>query len=329
MLEAAGVGVKCLDMPRGRVTFKGLIALWCILRESRPDVVQTWMYHADLIGGVISRLAGVRRILWGIRNSNLDPETSASSTVLVARVCAFLSRFVPSKIVSCSQQAAIVHQALGYARKKFVIIPNGYPLDHFKPDSIIRKRLRAEWGLESSTKLIGMVARFDPQKDHANLLMALRSLKARDVSFRCVLVGSGMTADNPILQDWITAQDLAEDILLLGRRDDISAVMNALDLHVLSSSYGEAFPNVLAEAMACGTPCITTDIGDAAMIVGETGWVVRHGDPDVLAQSLEVALAEMGDAQRWQRRAEAARARITECFTLEHMVASYQKAWSG
>lgn len=327
MLEASGVTVEYLNMPRGRVTLKALRELWRFLHQYRPDVVQTWMYHADLIGGVMSRLAGVRSIFWGVRNSNLDPNTSSSTTRMVARVCALLSRVVPLRIISCSQQAVFVHQALGYARKKFIIIPNGYPLGRYKPDSAVRMRLRTEWGIDSSTRLIGMVARFDPQKDHANLLTALKYLKDQDIRFRCVLVGTGMTADNQKLQEWITVRGLNEFVKLLGRRDDIPSIMNALDLHVLCSRYGEAFPNVLAEAMACGTPCVTTDVGDAAMIVGDTGWVVKHGDPDSLLLGIEQALAEMENTRQWSLRAEAARARIVDMFSIEQMVDSYHKAW--
>lgn len=327
LLEDAGVVVEHLGMPRGRVTFKGLVALWRFIRKLRPDVVQTWMYHADLIGGVIARLTGVRRILWGIRNSNLDARASSRTTILVARLCAFLSRYIPSVIVSCSQKAAAVHQSLGYMREKFVIIHNGYSLEHLKPNDILRVRLRTEWGVEPSAALLGMVARFDPQKDHANLFAALERLKADGARFRCALIGMGMTKDNVALQELTATHGLAADILLLGQRDDIPAVMNALDLHILSSSYGEAFPNVLAEAMACGTPCVTTDVGDAALIVGKTGWIVNHCDSDELARAIAFALFEMHDVQQWRRRSEESRARINERFTLERMVANYQQVW--
>jgi glycosyltransferase involved in cell wall biosynthesis len=327
MLEDAGVNVQYLDMPRGKLTFKGLIRLWGYLRKIRPDVVQTWMYHSDLIGGVIARLAGMRRIFWGIRNSNLGTQVLPRSTILVARICALLSPFVPTAIVSCSQQAALAHQTFGYASKKFVIIPNGYPINQFKPDNTTRNRLRAEWDIDPETVLLGMVARFDPQKDHDNLLKALRIVKTRGIVFRCALIGSGMTADNRVLMDVISAQHLMTDILLLGRQDDIPAVMNALDLHVLSSC-GEAFPNVLAEAMACGVPCVTTNVGDSKFIVGETGWVVKAKDPEVLADAIEAALIEMKDKQQWHMLAELARKRIIDHFSLETMVSAYRDLWS-
>ena len=286
LLQAAGVAVHGLGMPRGRVTPGGLLCLWRLLRAQRPDVVQTWMYHADLIGGVVARLAGVPAVCWGLRNTALEPGASTRSTIWVARLCAWLSRPVPRAIVSCSREAVRVHRALGYAAEKFVVISNGYDLTRFTPDVDARQRLRTAWGIDDGMPLIGMVARLDPQKDHATLIAALARLAQAGTAFRCVLVGGGVDAGNAALREAIGTAGLHAFVRLLGRRDDIPAVMNALDLHVLSSR-GEAFPNVLAEAMACGTPGVTTDVGDAALIVGDTGWVVPPRDTDALARALE------------------------------------------
>lgn len=327
MLAAAGVPVHCLNMPQGKPTWQGVRQFWGLLRSLRPNLVQTWMYHADLMGGVLARLSGVRKVYWGIRHSNLSPGTVKRSTIWVASLCASLSRWVPTRIVSCSQQAVATHAAIGYDASRFTVIPNGYDLSRYAPDLAARERLRQEWGIAPHTFLLGLVARFDAQKDHANLLAALGRLKHAGHAFHCMLVGTGMDANHSQLSEWLQREGVADRVTLLGRRNDIPDVMNALDVHVLSS-LGEAFPNVLAEAMACGTPCVTTDVGDAALIVGETGWVVPPQNPVALAHGLAQAKTEWETApSQWQTRQQAARARIVQHFGIEQMAAAYAAAW--
>lgn len=329
LLEASGIAIHCLGMPRGRMTLTGLWRLWRLLRNEQPDVVQTWMYHADLIGGIVARLARVPIVIWGIRNSNLEPGKSTRSTILVARVCAWLSHWIPHAIVSCSAHAVSVHQALGYAKGKFMIIPNGYDISELAPDSEARAQLRRELRVNEQTILLGMAARSDPQKDHANLVNTLRLIKHKGVSFQCVLVGFEMDADNHELCRLIESQGVKDNVLLLGERPDIPNVMNALDIHVLSSSFGEAFPNVLAEAMACGTPCVSTDVGDAAFIVGDTGWIVPPSNSELLANALSEAVAEMQDAEQWAVRSSMCRDRVVLNFSIERMVDDYHNVWKS
>lgn len=325
LLTQAGISVHCLGMPASKVTMVGLWRLWRLMRQQQPDVVQTWLYHADLIGGVVARLANVRRVVWGIRHSNLTPGTVKRSTILTAKLCAVLSRFVPSHIVCCSQQAAAVHVQIGYEEEKFRIIPNGYHLTQFCPNYEAGEQLIASLGLLRDKPLIGMVARFDAQKDHANLFAALALLVKKGIEFHALLVGTGIDESNEILGSWLKLHQLENKVSLLGRRNDIHAVMNAIDVHVLSS-LGEAFPNVLAEAMACGTPCVTTDVGDAALIVGDTGWVVPPSDAEALARGIEAALNAKKQPD-WQDRKLAARQHIEQHFSIERMVAAYNEVW--
>lgn len=327
LLRAAGVEVYCLNLPRGQIRPGALWRLWRLLRQLKPDVVQTWMYHGDLVGGVMARLAGIRPVVWGIRHSTLVPGKSSPNTLRVARLSARLSRRVPQCIVACAERAVEVHTELGYEGSRMVVIPNGYDLANFAPNDAARRSLRQEWCIPEGHALLGMVGRFDPQKDHANLLTALGQLQEAGSSFHCVLIGTEVTPDNTQLRELITRHGLEGRVHLLGRRDDIPAVMNALDLHVLPSSFGEAFPNVLAEAMACGTPCVTTEVGDAARIVGKTGWVVPPSNPGRLAEALQEALAEWQDPNRWQPRQAAARQRIVDHFSIETMVKAYHQVW--
>lgn len=325
-LRKAGVAVFVADMPRGKLTLRGLWRLWRCIRRTRPDVLQTWMYHGDLLGGVVGRLAGVRNIVWGIRNTELTPGKSSRATILIARLCASLSRLIPARIAVCAETAAEVHAGLGYISDKMVIIPNGYDLTRFQPDLAARRAIRKELALGDNDFLIGMVARFDPFKDHGTLIAAIRLITERGIDVQCVLVGDGIGPANTELVNAIDEAGLAGRVHLLGRRPDIPDVMNALDVHALSST-SEAFPNVVAEAMACATPCITTDVGDAALIVGTTGWVVPRGDPEAMADALCKAVQEHDVPAQWQDRQKLARERIENEFSMDSMVYRFKALW--
>lgn len=327
LLAEQGVAVTCLDMPRGRVTWQGVWRLGRTIRQVRPDAVQTWMYHADLLGGAIARLAGQGNVIWGVHHTTFDAATSPRSTIMVARLCARLSRLVPRRIVCCAEKTREVHAGLGYDPARMRVIPNGYDLSVFQPDPAAGAAVRAELNIRSTQAMIGFVARFHPQKDHGNLLQALALLKERGVAPTCLLIGAGMELDNAALATMIAERGLTDQVHLLGRRSDIPAVMSALDLHVMASAFGEAFPNVLAEAMACGTPCVSTDVGDAGEIVGETGWVVPPRDPAALADAIAVALS-LRAASDWADRQAAARAHIQSNYTVGWMVERYRAAWS-
>ena len=219
-----------------------------------------------------------------------------------------------------------VHEALGYDRSKMSFIPNGYDLVDFRPGLDPQSELKTALVFDKTIPLIGTVGRFDPLKDHSNLLDALVILHERGLAVRCVLVGTGLDSSNAQILEWIARRGLADYVQLLGRRNDIPSIMNAMDLHVLPSS-AEAFPNVVAEAMACGTPCVVTDVGDAAYIVGDTGWVVPPRDAVALAETIAVALQDLMIAEHCSGRRSRARSRIEMHFSIERMVSSYIAVW--
>ncbi|MBC9903136.1 glycosyltransferase family 4 protein [Achromobacter xylosoxidans] len=326
-LRAAGVAVHALGMKRGRVSLGGFMALRSLIAATRPDAVQTWMYHADLIGGLAARLAGVRAIAWGIRNSGEHLERSSRSARLVLRACALLSGRIPKAIVCAAQKSAQRHADKGYDRERMVVIANGYDLSRYAPNDEARQRVRAQWGLPQDVPAIGCVARWDPLKDHANLLRAIAALvrDGRDAGLRCVLIGRGMDTANTELAALIDRLGLRDRLVLAGPSDDVPAAMNGLDLHVLSSC-AEGFPNVVAEAMACGVYCVVTDVGDAAFIVGDAGVVVPPEQSEALARGIETALCEVASRGR-TRAGEAGRARVLENFDLARMVQSYIAVW--
>lgn len=324
-LVESNVTVKTLGMTPGRFSLRAFWRLFLLLRKENPNVVQTWMYHADLIGGVAARLAGFKNLVWGVHHSTLEVGSSKRIIIWIARLAGQLS-WLPAKIIVCSQRAMVVHESLGYPAARMRFVPNGYDLTAFCRQPEAGQALKATLGLSADVPLIGTVGRYNPQKDHANLLRALAILKQRNTAFTCILVGTDMTPDNHELVALIKQLDLADCVYLLGVRQDIPVVMSALDLHVLSSS-SEAFPNVVAEAMACETPNVVTDVGDAAYIVGETGWVVPPKDAQALAAAIESALAEQSQPS-WPERGAAARRRVANNFSIDQMVNAYHQVWN-
>lgn len=324
-LRDLGVHVDTLNLSGLNGLVRGLPRMFRIIRRVRPDVVQTHMYHANFFGGMAARLGGCRGVVWGIHHSSLSGDKMG--TRLIARMCGPLSRWVPSAIVCCSENGADIHVSMGYRRDSVRIIPNGYDLSVFCSDDAVRDRVRANWCRGNNDLLFGMVGRWNAQKDHANLLQALSLLKRGNLDFRCLLVGPGMKSTNRELMKVIKANGLEDRVIPLGPRDDVPALMNALDIHILSSAYGEAFPNVVAEAMACGTPSVTTDVGDAAFIVGNDEWVAPPRNPKLLADAVVRAL---GDIEKFGRPlvGRRCRSRIKEHFALERMVESYRGLWS-
>lgn len=328
-LREHGVALHTLRFPRGGLHWRGLLQLFQILRHVKPEVVQTWMCHSDLLGGVTARLAGVPKVFWGIRNTLIAQASAPASTSGVVRICAHLSRVIPTKIVSCSESASREHSQIGYDAKRMVVIPNGIDLQRFRPDYAACARVRLEFGIGEREFLLGMVARHDLQKDHANLLESLQIFDSMDPGpWKCVLVGRGLENENAGLASAIKDKGLEAHIIPAGARDDVPAVMNALDCHVLSSAYGEGFPNAIAEAMACGTPCVATRVGDSELIVGETGWVVAPRDAHALAGALAAAASEFRTTA-WADRKLSAQQRVDNHFHLEKMVRSFQGLWAG
>jgi glycosyltransferase involved in cell wall biosynthesis len=283
------------------------------------------MYHADLVGGIAARLGSAPPVIWNIRHTLVRRSDLKHSTLLVARVNAALSRLIPARIVCCAESALETHLRLGYARDKMLVIPNGFDLELFRPNPTARAEVRFALGVDETSPLIGMCGRFDLQKDHNNFFRAAGILHATRPDANFVLWGRGVDSANSLLAKWISAEDLQASVHLLGFRTDSQHINAALDIGTLSAAYGEAFPNVIGEAMSCGIPCVVTDVGDSAKIVGNTGRVVPPRQPEALAAAWQELLQL--DPEERAGLGGRARQRVMDLFSLDRMADAYAELY--
>lgn len=323
-LSERGVKVYALGMHLFNIP-KAFLSLCRLIRRIQPDVVQTWMYHADLLGGMAARLCGVKRVFWNIRNTEI-PQRTLSSTGILVRVCALLSYFIPMKIVCCAYAAQNRHAQLGYRRHRMTVIPNGYDIDASTPHSE-KEKVRSTLGIPATAFVVGMVGRFDTLKGYDIFIHAASALsKTTKSQFVFLCAGRNVDKTNSELMEQINHTGLQNSFVLLGERSDVSSILQALDVFCLSSR-AEGFPNVVAEAMLCKVPCVVTDVGDAARIVGDTGIVVSPNDSRALAEGLQ-ALTVMDQKER-QTLGLAARSRIVEQYNIAKVATRYEALYSG
>ena len=320
-IEALGIAVHTARMKPGWPTPLGLWRLIKLIRGLTPDLILGWMYHSCLAGEVAKILSGQRiPVIWSIHYSLSSLLTEKKLTVAVIKLCGLLSR-LPSKVVFVSEAGQTQHEPLGYPMEKSCVIPNGIDVKEFIPSAAARLSVRAELTIPEEAFLIGLIGRFHPMKDHANFLAAASLLSKTHPDTHFLLIGRGVDEHNEELRDSIRQLGLADRTHLLGERRDTSRLAAALDVFSLSS-YGESCPNVIGEAMACGVPCVVTDVGDTVWIVGETGRVI----PPRNSMALALAWQEMIDMNPQDRKALGllGRARVIEHFPIDAVMKRYE-----
>lgn len=323
-IRELGIPVFTLNMKPGQPSVSALLKLTNRMRNERFDIIQTWLYHADLLGLLAAKGAGINNVAWNIRNSYIDMSKYHRMSGIVLKVCAWLSEW-PQAVVCNSRAGKDFHASINYHPKRWVLIPNGIDLSEYKPDSLARLSVRQELGIAPDALLIGLAARYDPMKDHANFLKAAALLARSGLDAHFIMAGQDVKPDNQDLSGIVDQEGLSGRVHMLGRRSDMPRLYAALDVFSLTSLFGEGFPNVIAEAMACGVPCAVTDVGDSALIVGETGRVVPSRDPKALASAwagiLGLSLEER------EALGKSARGRIASLFSIEKMVAAYAQLY--
>lgn len=324
-LEEMGIPVDCLGMTGPLDMISILHKLFKIIRGVQPDVVQTWMYHADLLGGLAGRFADVP-VVWGVRSVDLK-RGSTRTTRVIQRACALLSRRLPSRIVCVAEAARLAHVAVGYDASRMVVVPNGYDLARFHERADEALELRTRLGIATDDVVVGCVGRFDPAKDYQGLTRACAELGAAFPKLRVLVVGPGVTPENAVLRDWIAEAGMSGRFVLAGEQGDVPLYLACMDVFCLPSRT-EAFPNVVVEAMLMGRLCVVTDVGDAAAMIGDTGMVVPPEDPERLAAGLSKALRLPADTRikMGERASERARAQYSMETMLDRIGGVYCNA---
>jgi glycosyltransferase involved in cell wall biosynthesis len=321
-LRACGVDVHEMNM---RYKFTAPLVVWRLsrlIRRLNPDIVQTWMYHADLLGGLAARLAS-SRVIWGVHTINLTGSGSRSTSGIRV-VCAALSRWLPTVIVCVAEASRRVHVSLGYCASRMTVIPNGFDLVRLTASDFERTAIRTACSANTRDLIVGSLGRFNHDKDQRNFVQAAALVGSQFSNVRFLIAGRNCDSNNSELVGWIVATGLAERFFLLGERSDVPACLAAMDVYCLSSR-SEAFPLVVGEAMALSVPCVITNVGDAALLLGEGGIVVPKEDPFALADGI-TQLLKMSPAERmiFGKRGHA---RIKSEFSIEKIRERYEEIY--
>ena len=325
-IEALGIPVYHLNMNAPLKWCDGILTFRRLLQQKSPDLIQGWMYHGNVASFLLKALfAKKTKVLWNIRHSLHILREQPVVLRFLIRLGAFLSKSCHGIIYNAGISAK-QHAAMGYSPQKEIVIPNGFDLERFRPDPRARKKVRGDLNVPEKTILIGLIARFDPLKDHVNFLKAAALLVREKEDVYFLMVGRGVDQKESGLLKWIERLGLKGRVMCLGERHDVAPYYAALDIMALTSR-AEAFPNAVGEAMSSGVPCVVTDVGDCRYLVGNTGIVVPPRNPEALKAGLE-KLIEMGHVKRGLL-GEAARNRIREKFSISSIVKQYETLYQG
>ena len=323
--EVEATGVRVINLSEGGKSIFG--SLWrarALIKAQCPSLVMSWLHHADLFAVMLKGFFPKLPLIWNIRCSKLEPAYLPRRNLLMVSVLARLSG-VPTAIVANSKAGMQAHIAAGYRTEGWRVLPNGFDIERFCPNEAQGLKLRSEAGISRDAFVVGIVSRYHPMKGFDLFVRAAARIAAASPRAHFVMVGSGVDWNNRELSNWIGETGLRERFTLLGARRDIPQVMNMLDI-LVSSSTSEGFPNVIGEAMACGTPCVATDVGDSAYLVGETGKIVAFGSEKALADAA-LELDAMPQAE-YKHMREAARRRILEQFSINEISTRYQELFN-
>jgi glycosyltransferase involved in cell wall biosynthesis len=316
-LELTGVPVESLEKRTRWGVLSFFFRLLRLVRRIHPTTVHGYLATANILTILLKPFCPSTKIVWGLRASNMELERYGYVDQVQSWVECKLSHFADLIVVN-SHAGFDVAARKGFPQHKMVVIPNGIDIDRFHPDLVSRNERRQAWGVADGEHLIGLVGRFDPMKGHDTFIKEAALLSRRRDNIRYICVGDGPEAFKQKLMDQSKELGLGQQMMWAPASNDIGAVYNALDLVTSCSSFGEGFSNVIGEAMACGRPCVVTDVGDARRIVGDISHVVASGDPADLALAWQEALDAGVDEQAKQ--GQRARERITQYFSLEQLI---------
>ena len=319
-----GIDVYCLNLQNPFNLFFGLIKAFNFARKFEPDVIQGWMYHGNIFSLLFGSITRVKpKVYWGIRQTLYDIRKEKVLTQLIIRLGAQLS-FLADGIIYNSKKSQNQHESRGFSKKNSIYIPNGFDLTKWKPDAEERKVLRNELEIPDKSFVIGYIGRFHQMKNIELLFEVMKSVLSENPNSIFLIVGKNTDRENLKLK-YLYEQLPSQQVLSLGVRVDIPAVVQCMDLLCLTSAWGEAFPNVIGEAMASGIPCVATDIGDCALVIGETGWIIPPNNAELLANCINEALTESTSVHNL--RSVAAKKIISQNYNITNIVNNYSNVY--
>ena len=321
------INLITLDLPRGKITTKSILILFKTIKKISPDVVQTWLYHADFIGGLISKIIGIRKIYWNIRTSEYFSKNISLKTKLIIKINAYLSHFIPNKIIYCSSRSIRIHEKIGFAKKSY-LIRNGFDHILFKEDKIKKKIYRKKLNISEEDFVIGFISRFDPIKNHQLLIDSINLLLKKDFKLKnvkCIFIGKGIK-DNKSINYLINSANLKKTFILLNQKENIFDYMNILDLHVLPS-HGEGFPNVVAETMCCGVVNIARDVGDSSIIISDDNLIFNDNSKELSDLILKIIKIKQSKIDKWFEMKNNVRKKIISNYSINKMIKDYYSLW--
>ncbi len=314
-IQALNIPVYSLGMQEGIPNPKAILKLRQLLKQIQPDIIQGWMYHANLIA-LLTNILSQRKVpvFWSIHHSVESLKAEKTTLAVTIKLTALLSQQV-EQVVFSAEKGKNQHLRLGYCSDNAIAISDNFDISKYKPTSEPQFDLREFLNLPESSILVGSIARYHPMKDHANLIQAAALIVNENPEIHFILVGPNVDEKNPVLTEQIEQLGITQRVHLLGERQDIPVLMTSLDIFTTSSAYGESFPNVLGEAMSCQIPCVSTNVGDSETIVGDTGVVVPPRDSQALAEAWRqlILLGKDGRKELGQK----ARKRIETYFDLD------------
>tara|TARA_B100000780_G_scaffold102373_1_gene71574 strand:+ start:30002 stop:31156 length:1155 start_codon:yes stop_codon:yes gene_type:complete len=324
ILESMGVSVISLGMHNWSSIFKALFKLKKIIQNEKPDIIHTWMYHANILGGIAAFLAKNKNIIWSIRRSEFTRGESLS-TYIVMRIGAMFSNVIPKVIVCVAESGLKNHQNYGYKSDSMIVIPNGFDLEHLKHDPVVRKEIRKELNIYDDEVVIGCVGRFHESKGYEILIASSVEVIKLNEKVRYLLIGRDLDQQNTILMEWINKTGFSDHFLLAGEKHNVADYMSAMDIYCLSS-ITEGFPNVVGEAMASALPCVVTSVGDVQKITGNNAILVQPKNKKLLSKGL-CEILNMDNEKRY-RMGLRGRIKIEEEYPIKLICEKYYNLYS-
>tara|TARA_Y100000739_G_scaffold213712_1_gene206944 strand:+ start:933 stop:2066 length:1134 start_codon:yes stop_codon:yes gene_type:complete len=320
ILRKEGYKIYSLNMKKNIFVFFKIFYLLILIIRFKPRIIQTWLYHANLVGGIAAKLLGVKKIYWTVHH---DFEYRNLYMMLEMRILVLLSYLIPDKIIYGSNPVKNNHVSNGYFREKSIVINNGVSTSKFRPVPELRDSIRKDLNITKKCLLLGNIARYIPLKDHETLLKSLKILKSKGLNFKCLLIGQGLSNENREFKIRIKKYGLEDKVILYGKTYEINNILNAFDINILTSKK-ECSPISLIESMSTGIPCISTNVGDAIELIGDSGWVVNTSDYKSIAKLImDINL----DKKILKIKSNIARKRVEKNYPIEKMIYKYKKLY--